>query len=821
MQSLRPFVSQAQGMNDLLNWAAVIDEGIVQGKDGSLMAGWFYRGPDVASSTEDERNALCVRVNAALTRLGGGWAQWTETARTDAAEYPPPEASHFPDRISRMLDDERRVMFEAEGKQFESDYAIIVQYTPPLRRNSRILDIIYDEDPERRNTPGERILEQFCKDLTAIEDSISNSLLLRRMRGDVIKDLDGTEHLTEELVNYLHYCLNNQILALKVPDNGGYLDAYIGLKDFWTGDRPMYGDEHIAIIRIQGFPERSFPQILTALDSLEICYRWSTRFIYLDPPETVSQLNKLRRKWQQGIRGFLTQLFRTQGGTVNEDALLMSQQAQEAIGIAHSGQVKYGYHTPVVILRNSDLMLLEEQARLVRQAIWNQNFAAEIETFNTVEAWLGSLPGHPIPNVRRPLEHTDNVSNLLPLTSVWTGSPIHPNPLYPPNSPPLFYAKSTGATPFRCSLHHGQLGHVLMFGPPRTGKSFALARFAWSELRYPGATVCVLEKGRTMKTPCQALRGLHYEIAGDGSPSFCPLGDLDTETDRAEAADWVAICFELQHQRLPSPHHTDAIHRALVLLAAGQDRSITHFIATVQDQEVREAMHYYSLAGTMGHLYDAESDGLAEHHFIVHEIGELMALSDKASIPAILHIFRKFRRQLKGQPAMLIFDEGWLVFDSETLSEKLRMALKDLPKLCCQVILATHSLSEAFRSNLFSILVESCPYKILLPNPSANTSGTESHPGPRDLYLAMGLNEVEIDIICYAVPQQDMYITCPEGRRLIRLDPGPLEQALCGISDPKDLERIEQIQRHHGDEWPEAWARERTQGRVVFLEAAE
>jgi len=39
MQSLRPFVSQAQGMNDLLNWAAVIDEGIVQGKDGSLMAG--------------------------------------------------------------------------------------------------------------------------------------------------------------------------------------------------------------------------------------------------------------------------------------------------------------------------------------------------------------------------------------------------------------------------------------------------------------------------------------------------------------------------------------------------------------------------------------------------------------------------------------------------------------------------------------------------------------------------------------------------------------------------------------------------------------
>jgi len=503
MLSLRPFKSEAAGVNDLLNWAAPIDEGIVQCKDGSLLAGWFFRGPDVASSTADERNALCARVNTALARLGSGWAQWTEAARTDAAGYPPPEASHFPDRISRMLDDERRTLFEAEGRLFESDYAIILQYTPPLRRNNRILDIIYDEDQDRRNTPADKILEQFRKDLEAIEDAIGNSLILRRLRGGKIKDEDGSAFITDELVNYIYYCLNNNILAIKLPSAGGYIDTFIGLKDFWTGDSPMYGDEHIRVIRIQGFPEESFPQILAALDALEICYRWSTRFIYLDPHETVSQLQKLHRKWKQGVRGFFTQLFHTQGGVVNEDALLMAQQAQQAIGLAHGGQVKYGYHTPVVVLRNSDFSVVEEQARLVRQVIWGLNFAAEIETFNTVEAWLGSLPGHPLPNVRRPLEHTNNLSNLLPLTSVWTGSPVHPNPLYPPNSPPLFYGKAQGSTPFRCSLHYGQLGHTLMFGPPRTGKSFALARFAWSELRYPDATVCVLEKGRTMKTLCQ------------------------------------------------------------------------------------------------------------------------------------------------------------------------------------------------------------------------------------------------------------------------------------------------------------------------------
>jgi type IV secretion system protein VirB4 len=78
--ALKPFRSRAAGLPDLLNWAALIDDGIVQGKDGSLLAGWFYRGPDIASSTDDERNWLTGRINAALARLGSGWATWVEAA---------------------------------------------------------------------------------------------------------------------------------------------------------------------------------------------------------------------------------------------------------------------------------------------------------------------------------------------------------------------------------------------------------------------------------------------------------------------------------------------------------------------------------------------------------------------------------------------------------------------------------------------------------------------------------------------------------------------------------------------------------------------
>lgn len=821
MLRLKNLKSTAPGTNDLLNWAALIGDGVVQCKDGSLLAGWFYRGPDLGSSTADERNAISARVSAAVARLSGGWALWVDAPHTDAAGYPDPTSSHFSDPVSQMIDDERRVQFETEGAHFESDYTIILQYTPPLRRHSRILDIIYDDEDQAEESAAAQILQKFSKDLSEFEDALGSSLTMRRMRSFSIHE-DDREFLSDELVNYLNYCLNGDVGALKVPSAGGYLDTILGLKDLWTGETPLYGDEYIAVVKIQGFPEESYPQILDSLDHLAIPYRWSTRFIFLDRHEAVSELKKYHRKWKQRIRGFITQLFRIQGNsTINEDAALMTQQAQSALAVAQGGKVAYGFHTPVVVLRNHNREILLDNARLVSRAIWDLNFAAGIETFNTMEAWLGSLPGHPIPNVRRPPEHTDNLSNLLPLASVWSGSAVHPNPLYPPDSPPLFLATAIGATPFRSSLHYGDIGHTLIVGPIGSGKSTNLCLFAAQFRRYPNATVCALDKGRSMKTLGQAVGGLHYEIAGDGSPSFAPLSMIDNETERAETGDWIATCFELQHQRPPLPHHTEAIHRALVLQSETKDhRSITHFIATVQDQEVRDAMHYYSLAGPMGHLYDAEKDGLSDHPFVVHEIGELMELQPKASIPAILHIFRKFRRQLKSQPAMLIVDEAWLAFSSELMSEKLREALKGFRKLCCSVVMATQSLSDAFSSGLFPVLVESCAYKICLANPDAGVNGSLTNPGPHDMYLALGFNEVEIDIVRSATPKREMYIKCPEGRRLVALHLGPIARAFCCVSE-KDLPRVAAIQRQYGDGWVNRWIEESQGGQLMFLEAAE
>jgi len=795
---------------DLLNWSHLVAPGVVLCKDGSLLAGWFYRGPDIASSTDNERNWLTGRVNAALSRLGNGWATWVEATRLSSSDYPPRELSHFPDPVSRLVDEERRRQFMREGIHYESEYVMIVQYTPPLRRKSKLVDIIYDDDPAEGSSPADRILQQFEKALSDLEDAIGDAVQLRRMRSFIVTDQHGRDHFRDELVNYLHFALTGESVSLNIPPAGAYLDAVLGGRELWPGDTPRLGDLFICCVAIEGFPADSFPGILDALDHLPIRYRWSTRTIYLDQHETLGELRKFRRKWKQQARGFWTQVFRTHGGPVNEDALLMADQADAAIADASSALVAFGYYTPVIVLMDPDRATLAESARLIVREIQREGFTARIETVNTMEAWLGSLPGHAIPNVRRPLIHTGNLADLLPLAGVWTGREENPCPFYPSGSPPLLHAATTGATPLRVSLHFGDVAHTLMFGPTGAGKSTLLCTVALQALRYADVTICAFDKGRSMWATVNACGGQHYDVASDGvGPSFCPLAVLDSEADVAWAEDWIATCFELQTGRPPAPGERETIHRAMALLRdPGSERTLTHFVAQVQSETIRSALRYYTLEGTLGRLLDAEHDGLTDGHFLVFEIEDLMAMGERNLIPVLLYLFRRFERSLSGQPAYLLLDEAWIMLGHPVFRAKIREWLKVMRKANCAVVLATQSLSDAARSGILDVLIESCPTKIFLPNEEATTAGTAEHPGPRDLYEAMGLNETQIEIIRSATKKRHYYLVSPEGRRLFDLGLGPIALSFAGISSKEQIAHLSRLASREGEKWPFAWLAE-------------
>lgn len=114
-------------------------------------------------------------------------------------------------------------------------------------------------------------------------------------------------------------------------------------------------------------------------------------------------------------------MFNTNSGVIDEDALNMVNDAQSAIAETNSGMVGQGYYTSVVILMNEDRDLVEKSALLIEKNINALGFTARTETINTMDAFMGSLPGHGVENIRRPLVNTMNLADLLPTSSIWTG----------------------------------------------------------------------------------------------------------------------------------------------------------------------------------------------------------------------------------------------------------------------------------------------------------------------------------------------------------------------------------------------------------------
>ncbi len=804
MVALHSFRHSGPSFSDLVPYAALVENGVILLKDGSLMAGWYFAGPDSESSTDFERNEVSRRINAILARLGSGWMIQVEAVRVPTTAYPAREACRFPDPVSRAIDDERRIRFERESGHFESRHAMILTWRSASPRKAGLARLVYADDESRTASFVDTTLDFFRTSIREIEQYLAGVLSIRRMVTREVTEAGGFRVARwDELFQFVRFALTGENHPVRLPAIPMYLD-WLAVAEFHHGLGPLVDHRRLAIVAIDGLPAESAPGILNALDLMPLTYRWSSRFMFLDEHEARERLERTRKKWQQKVRPFLDQLFQTASRSLDQDAASMVAETEDAIAEAASGLVAFGYYTAVIVLFDEDEARLRDKAEAVRRLVQSEGFGARIETLNATEAFLGSLPGNLYSNVREPLISTRNLADLIPLNSVWSGTEIAPCPFYPQGSPPLMQVAS-GSTPFRLNLHVDDVGHTLVFGPTGSGKSTLLALIAAQFRRYDGAQVFAFDKGGSMLPLTLAVGGDHYDIgagAGEGALAFCPLSELSSEADRAWASEWIETLIVLQGVTV-TPDHRNAVSRQIELMAAARGRSLSDFVSGVQMREIKDALHAYTVDGPMGQLLDAETDGLALGAFQTFEIEELMTMGERNLVPVLLYLFRRIEKRLTGAPSLIILDEAWLMLGHPAFRDKIREWLKVLRKANCAVILATQSISDAERSGIIDVLKESCPTKICLPN------GAAREPGTREFYERIGFNERQIEIVANAVPKREYYAVSPVGRRLFDMSLGPLTLAFVGASGKADLATIRSLHAEFGTDWPRHWLQQR------------
>ncbi|MAC57611.1 MAG: conjugal transfer protein TrbE [Novosphingobium sp.] len=788
MMSLREYRSGAAHLADFLPWAALVSEGVVLNKDGSFQRTARFRGPDLDSATPAELVATTARLNNALRRLGSGWAIFVGAQRVPALDYPD---STFPDPVSTLVDMERREQFREEGSHFESRYYLTLLWMPPPEDAARAEGWLYEGRSNSGVDPWE-LLGSF----TDRSDRVLN--LVEGFMPEV-RWLDDAETLT-----YLHSTISTRRQRVRVPETPMHLDALLADEALTGGLEPKLGEQHLRTLTVTGFPSVTFPGLLDELNRLAFEYRWSTRAIMLDKTDATKLLTKIRRQWfakRKSVAAILKEIMTNEASTLlDSDASNKAADADTALQELGADYAGMAYVTATVTVCDRDPAIAAEKLRLVEKVIQGRDFTCLVEGMNAIEAWLGSLPGHTYANVRQPPISTLNLAHLIPLSAVWAG----PERDEHFGSPPLLYGRTEGSTPFRFSLHVGDVGHTLIVGPTGAGKSVLLALMAMQFRRYENAQVFAFDFGGSIRAAALGMGGDWQDLGGglsnddDGGVQLQPLGKIDLSEERAWAAEWLAAIFASEGVAV-DPQAKEHIWSALTSLASApmSERTLTGLAVLLQSQRLKQALAPYCIGGPWGRLLDAEAERLGVASVQAFETEGLVGAGSAAAV--LSYLFHRIEGRLDGSPTLIIIDEGWLVLDSPDFAAQLREWLKTLRKKNASVVFATQSLADIETSSIAPAIIESCPTRIFLPNERA------AEPQIAAIYERFGLNARQIEILSRATPKRDYYCQSRRGNRLFELGLGEVALAFAAASSKTDQLTITDIIEKHG---PSAFAAE-------------
>jgi type IV secretion system protein VirB4 len=792
MLNLAEYRKKPQSLADFLPWAALVAEGVILNKDGSLQRTARFRGPDLDSATPGELVGTTTRLNNALRRLGSGWAIFVEASRDAAQLYP---QSVFPDPVSALVDTERKSQFEEEGVHFESAYYLTFLFLPPAEKAARAEAWLY----EGRNRDGGIDAHEVLKGFIDRTDRV-----LHLVEGFVP---EAAWLPDEETLTYLHSCVSTKRHRVRVPEVPMYLDAILVDEALTGGLEPRLGKAHLRTLTVMGFPSATYPGILDELNRLAFPYRWSTRAIALDKTDAAKILTRIRRQWfakRKSIMAILKEVMTNEASALlDTDAYNKAMDADAALQELGSDLIGQAYVTATVTVWDGDVRIADEKLRLVEKVIQGRDFTCIVESVNAIEAWLGSLPGHVYANVRQPPVSTLNLAHMIPLSAVWAGPECNEHL----GGPPLLFAKTEGATPFRLSLHVGDVGHTLVVGPTGAGKSVLLALIALQFRRYPNSQVFAFDFGGSIRAAVLAMGGDWHDVGGALSDdaiepvALQPLAVILDPAEQTWAVEWVAAILAREGVTV-TPEAKEHLWSALTSLAGAPvgERTLTGLSVLLQSGALKRALRPYCVGGPWGRLLDAEAERLGQADVQAFETEGLIGTG---AAPAVLaYLFHRVERRLDGRPTLLIVDEGWLALDDPTFGAQLREWLKTLRKKNASVVFATQSLSDIETSSIAPAIVESCPTRLFLPNERA------IEPQITTIYRRFGLNDRQIEILARATPKRDYYCQSRRGNRLFELGLGELALAFTAASSKGDQAAIATVLAEHGrDGFAAAWLR--------------
>lgn len=760
---------------DLIPWMIQVRPDMVLNKDGSLLVCYAFEGIDSESVQEIDRDRYTRLVEHGMRVFNDRITVWWTVDRRRTYTY---TDGTFPDEISAGIDTEWRNIF-MEGNQYVNKHYISILFSPESSVNGFMDRVGYFSTnfgyglgksfyEAARATLSKKMA--FAFDSYKLQHDMKQFDEMLNAFDETIRDVGMVRIDNVDLLSFLHDRCSPANVGQPVipPSPPAYLDGYLPTNTMYAGqDTLLFEDNeniYAAAVSVKDWPEVTMPGILDVLLAVPGEVTINQIFRFIDQGQAQKFIEGIRTHNINTQKTMFTRISEamtnTESDKVNEGKARMAADASEALAEMKTHNRIYGYYNLSVLCYGRSSEEVEDTTKMVSQELRQRGYLIVREKLHLLSAWAGTLPGQWGEIVRWAFLSTANMADLCPIWARSAG--VTENHYLTEQTgrrcPSLTTLSTEYSTPFYFNLHSGDLAHTMVVGPSRAGKS-VFDNFLISQFRkYDPCRIFIFDKDYSCKVPTLLQNGHHIDMTGDGMVRLNPMLLLDDRDAWPWLINWLEILITSRGYKITSEDDT-TIWKALESVHA-LPRHHWRLMSLVPalGKTLGDQLGVWVGDGQLAKYFDNEEDHFSVGDFTTTEIGGLF-FNQRLAAAFLEYAFYRISRELDGRPTLIYLEEAWFMLSDERFTQRINDWLKTLAKKNAFLIMATQSLDELAKSDIFASIIDNIPNKIFLANSNAGAH--------YDMYTQkFGLNPEQVDRIRNAVPKMNYYIVTPRMSRM-------------------------------------------------------
>ncbi len=774
--------------SELLPWMFTYgDDDVVVNKDGSLTVFFEVAGIDIDGSSSGDVAYFLQALDQAYEIFKEAPCVFTWLVhRQQCPHYP---VAVFPDPYSQLIDAQRKAQFDS-GNNFSNRNYLAITLIPDRGLNGLATRMqFYLQNGYGVFRAMGRTLGSLLRGNEAFAYAASelagrtekfNGLLDRfveRLSGLGIARVAGNS-----LRGLLRRCVNpssTQEALVAMP----FLDTHIPNTELVIEREYLLFDEctYVMGVSLKEPPRMTYQGLFDQLLSMDGELVFSQNFHFASKKQVTSYLTSVRQYNDLLKYSPLTWLYLAFNGhadaRTNDARMESAEAAHRASNRVEMNDAYYGWYAAQVMAIAGTAQAAEQVLAKVSAALELNNLTVIKEKTHLLSAFAGGIAGMYATQKRWFMLEIPSLSDLTPLRTVDPGqqSNAYLTQQRGQYSAALMLLETAYNTPYYLNLHVGDLGHALVVGPSRSGKSTGMNVLIAQFRKYTPSRIIIFDKDRSCRIATLMMGGDHIDISAHSHNRWNPLSLLGDASALEWLAGWVEglICY--RGYRYTAEDVKDVWHALQGLSAQDAAHWTLGHLHSVLAPSLQNELDAWVGSGALAHYFDNHEDTFSISEFCCIEMGEILQKEHVARAfmdYAFYRIYTLLRDPLHGvTPTLIYVEECWFMLENPYFEQKIRDWTKTFAKLVAQLVMATQSLEDIADSRVFSSLRDNIQTRIYLPNSNALS------PQMLPLYVEQfGLHEDHVAQIASGTPKRDYFIQ----------QPGVFRQAILSI-DPVTL----------------------------------